>query len=401
MTREFPPYIYGGAGVHVTELSKVLVKHAQVHVHAFDGSRADLTDLPVGVQVHGYEENPLLADANAALRTLSVDLAMVQGANGADLVHSHTWYANMAGHLAAKLYGVPHVISAHSLEPLRPWKREQLGGGYEVSSWCEKTAYEAADGIIAVSRAMREDILRCYPQVDPQKVTVIHNGIDLSGWQRAADITQARTRAKQFGIDPDAPTIIFVGRITRQKGVPGLLRAMALLPKEVQLVLCAGAPDTPQIAKEVKDLVDKIRQDRDNVIWIEQHLPRVELIDLLSVATTFVTPSIYEPLGIVNLEAMAVGLPVVGTHTGGIPDCIVHGETGLLVPIEQKNDGTGTALNPDKFEADLAQALATVVSDPQKAHAMGLAGRKRVEECFSWNSIALKTMEFYTEVLSR
>ncbi len=400
LTREFPPHVYGGAGVHVTELAKVLQAHAQVCVHAFDGERAE--QIIPGVEVHGYAENTQLESANAALRTMAVDLAIADQVAGADLVHSHTWYANFAGHLASMLHGIPHVISAHSLEPLRPWKREQLGGGYEVSSWIEKTAYEAAAGIIAVSYAMREDILRCYPQIAPEKVQVIHNGIDLDDWKAPATEQEwetARAYFSSYGLDPDKPTIIFVGRITRQKGVPGLLRALQQVDPQVQVILCAGAPDTPEIAAETRELVEQLKAQRAGIVWIEEHLPHAEIVALEACSTVFVTPSIYEPLGIVNLEAMAVGLPVVGTATGGIPDCIVHEETGLLVPIEQLQDGTGTPLDPERFEADLAQALNRVCADPQWAKNMGNAGRKRVEEHFSWSSIAVKTMEFYRSIL--
>lgn len=399
LTREYPPHVYGGAGVHVTELAKVLAAHADVVVHAFDGER---DDVPPGITVHGYDYPAELSEANAAIKTLGVDLLIADRAQGADIVHSHTWYANMAGHLAAKLHGVPHVISAHSLEPLRPWKREQLGGGYDVSAWVEKTAYESADGIVAVSRAMRDDILTCYPNVDPDRVRVIHNGIDLEAWkapQTEAEWEEARAYFRSYGLDPDLPTIMFVGRITRQKGVPGLLRALAYVPSEVQVILCAGAPDTPQIAAETKELVAGLQAERDGVIWIEEHLPQPKIVQLLACSTTFVTPSVYEPLGIVNLEAMAVGLPVVGTNTGGIPDCIVNGETGTLVPIDQLSDGTGTPVDPDTFERDLGTALAQMVADPQRAARMGAAGRKRAEEHFSWESIAVKTMDFYRDVL--
>ena len=402
LTREYPPHVYGGAGVHVTELAKVLSAHADVQVHAFDGPRADGDEGPI--KVNGYDYPEGLDGANAALRTLGIDLEMAAHIEGADIVHSHTWYANMAGHIGAMLNGIPHVISAHSLEPLRPWKREQLGGGYDVSSWVEKTAYENAAGIVAVSHAMRDDILRCYPAIDPDRVRVIHNGIDLEDWKAPAteeEWAEAREYFKTYGLDPDKPTIIFVGRITRQKGVPGLLRALKKLPAEIQVILCAGAPDTPEIAEETRTLVGELAAEREGIIWIEEHLPHDRIVQLEACSTTFVTPSIYEPLGIVNLEAMAVGLPVVGTATGGIPDCIDDGVTGTLVPIEQMQDGTGTPLNPDKFEQDLADALADMCSDPARAKEMGLAGRKRVEEHFAWTSIAVKTMEFYKDILAK
>ena len=402
LTREYPPNVYGGAGVHVEELSKVLAAHADVDVHAFDGPR-EAGVSPAGVTVYGYDYPAELASANAAIKTLGVDLEIADRVREADILHSHTWYANMAGHIGGMLYGIPHVISAHSLEPLRPWKREQLGGGYEVSSWVERTAYEAADGIVAVSFAMKDDILRCYPKIDPDRVRVIHNGIDLSGWNAPKadeEIAAAREYFASYGLDPDKPTIMFVGRITRQKGVPGLLRAIAKLPAGIQVVLCAGAPDTPEIAAETEALVEDLRSRRAGVVWISDFLSRGKIIQLLSCSTAFVTPSIYEPLGIVNLEAMAVGLPVVGTKTGGIPDCIEDGVTGTLVPIEQLDDGTGTPVHPEAFEADLASALEAVCADPEKAREMGAAGRKRVEEHFSWESIALKTMDFYRDVIA-
>ena len=389
----------------MTELAKVLVAHADIHVHAFDGERSpeDEKDLPAGVTLTGYDYLAGLEDANAALRTLSVDLAMAQDLDGADIVHSHTWYANMGGHIGSLLYGIPHVISAHSLEPLRPWKREQLGGGYNVSSWAEKTAYEGAAGIVAVSNGMRDDILRCYPAIDPKRVRVIHNGIDLEEWkapQTDEEWAEAREFFSSYGLDPDKPTIIFVGRITRQKGVPGFVRALQQVSPDIQVILCAGAPDTPEIAAETRELVETLQAKRDGVVWIEDMLPRHRIIQLEACSTTFVTPSVYEPLGIVNLEAMAVGLPVVGTATGGIPDCIDDGVTGTLVPIEQLDDGTGTPIDPDKFEADLAAALEDMCSDVERAKKMGAAGRTRVEEHFSWESIGVKTMQFYKDIIA-
>ena len=403
LTKEYPPFIYGGAGVHVNELAKVLRPLADVRVHAFGGPREPGTE-GADDGVTGYPEIAELDGANAALRTFGVDLEMAQGTEGTDLVHSHTWYANLAGHLAGLLHGVPHVISAHSLEPLRPWKAEQLGGGYALSSWAEKTAYEAASGIIAVSNGMREDILRSYPAIDPERVKVVHNGIDLEAWKhpqgQEAD-AQAAATLKRLGIDPDRPTIVFVGRITRQKGLPHLLRACEQLPADVQVILCAGAPDTPEIKAEVEGLVARLREKRTGVVWIEEMLPRPELIAVLAASDVFVCPSVYEPLGIVNLEAMAVGLPVVGSATGGIPDVIVDGETGLLVPIEQVQDGTGTPIDPARFEADLAERLTTLVTDTEAARVMGQAARRRVEEHFAWQAIAQRTMDVYNWVLAQ
>ena len=394
LTREYPPHIYGGAGVHVTELAAVLRSRIDVRVRAFDGPRTE-------EGVTGYEA---LGGGvgDPSLDVLAHNLPMARDCAGADLVHSHTWYANMAGHLAATLHGMPHVLSAHSLEPLRPWKAEQLGGGYRVSSWIEKTAYEAADAIIAVSAGMRADVLRCYPSLDPERVHVIHNGIDVDAWAPPAT-EESRTAADavvaEWGIDRSRPAVVFVGRITRQKGLPYFLRAVELLPPEIQVVLCAGAPDTKEIATEVSDAVARLQQQRDGVIWIEKMLPRAELIAVLDACTVFVCPSIYEPLGIVNLEAMAVGLPVVASATGGIPEVVMDGETGLLVPLEQLQDGTGTPLHPEAFVADLAQALATVALDGERASGMGAAGRARAREHFSWDAIGERTLGLYHSIL--
>ncbi|WP_104092022.1 glycogen synthase [Arthrobacter sp. GMC3] len=394
VTKEFPPEIYGGAGVHVAELSRVLAAKVDLRVHAFGADRE--TDYH-GATVSSYGNLPELNGANPAMQTLGVDLQIVPDIAGADLVHSHTWYANMAGHLASLLHGIPHVLSAHSLEPLRPWKAEQLGGGYALSSWVEKTSYEAAAAIIAVSDGMRQDILRSYPEVDPAKVKVIHNGIDVDMWQR--DETDDVVRS--LGIDPSRPSVVWVGRVTRQKGVPYLLKAAAALPPEVQLVLCAGAADTPELGAEVNSLIEGLKAQRDGVIVIERMLPRNELIQVLSHATVFACPSIYEPLGIVNLEAMACGAAVVASATGGIPEVVAHGETGLLVPLEQVTDGTGTPLDPEKFVADFAAALIEVVNDPARARAMGEKGRLRAQDHFSWESIVEQTLEVYRSVLQK
>ncbi|MCT9626311.1 glycogen synthase [Pseudarthrobacter equi] len=392
MTKEFPPEIYGGAGVHVAELSRVLSKHVDLQVRAFGAPRdADYH----GAVVTSYAVPEDLGSANAAVQTLGVDLRIVPDIAGADLVHSHTWYANMAGHLASLLHGIPHVLSAHSLEPLRPWKAEQLGGGYALSSWVEKTAYEAAAAIIAVSEGMRQDILRSYPDVDPEKVRVVHNGIDVEMWKRDENGDAIRA----LGIDPARPSVVFVGRNTRQKGVPYLLRAAAKLPDDVQLVLCLGAADTPELAAETAALIEDLQKQRTGVVLIERMLPRHELIQVLSHATAFACPSIYEPLGIVNLEAMACGAAVVASATGGIPEVVEHGRTGLLVDLEQVTDGTGTPLDPEKFVSEFAAALTEVVSDPDRARAMGQAGRERAEKHFSWESITETTLEVYRSVL--
>lgn len=404
LTREYPPHVYGGAGVHVTELARVLRPLvADLRVHAFDGPRAPGTE-GADPGVTGYGDLPELEGSNAAVRTLGVDLEMVVGTEGADLVHSHTWYANFAGHLSSLLQGIPHVVTAHSLEPLRPWKAEQLGGGYRLSSMAERTAYEGAAAIVAVSRGMREDILRCYPSVDPEKVHVIHNGIDLQKWHapegEEGRALQERVLA-EHGIDPSRPTVVFVGRITRQKGLPYFLRAARLLPPDVQVVLCAGAPDTKEIAVEVDGLVRTLRETRTGVVLIEEMLPQPEVACILDAADVFVTPSVYEPLGIVNLEAMALGLPVVGTATGGIPDVIVEGRTGFLVPIDQKHDGTGTPVDPDRFEADMADRLTRVIEDPALAARMGRAGLERAREHFSWDAIGAQTVALYESLLER
>ncbi|XVX21942.1 glycogen synthase [Actinomycetota bacterium] len=391
LSKEYPPAIYGGAGVHVAELTRALRQRddLDVQVRCFGEPRDE-------EGTTGYPDPAELKGANGALVTMGVDLAMAGDCEGADLVHSHTWYANFAGHTASLLHGIPHVVSAHSLEPLRPWKAEQLGGGYRLSSWIEKTAYEAATKVIAVSGGMRDDILRSYPDIDPDKVSVIHNGIDSELWQRQPDEDVVR----KHGIDPDSPSVIFVGRITRQKGLPYFLRAASELPPEVQLVLCAGAPDTPEIKAEVEGLIDELRKTRDNVTWIAEMLPRNEVIALLSAATVFVCPSVYEPLGIVNLEAMACDLPVVATATGGIPEVVVDGETGWLVPIEQVQDGTGTPVDPDRFVGDLARALTEAVSDTDRARRFGEAGRIRAVESFSWDKIAAETERLYRSLVS-
>lgn len=402
LTREYPPHVYGGAGVHVAELSQVLrTLVADLRVHAFDGPREPGGE-GADPGVRGYPDLPELAGSNAALRTLGVDLEMVVGSEGADLVHSHTWYANLAGHLSALLQDIPHVITAHSLEPLRPWKAEQLGGGYRISSFVERSAYEGADAIVAVSRGMRSDILDAYPTVAPEKVHVIHNGIDLARWH--APHTEAEREAQRevlarFGIDPSRPTVVFVGRITRQKGLPYFLRAARRLPADVQVVLCAGSPDTKEIAVEVDGLVRTLQEERTGVVLISEMLPQPEVAAILDASDVFVTPSVYEPLGIVNLEAMALGLPVVGTDTGGIPDVIVDGQTGFLVPIDQKKDGTGTPLHPEAFEEAMAERLTTVLTDHSLAQRMGAAGLDRAREHFSWDSVGRKTVELYESLL--
>lgn len=387
LTKEYPPEIYGGAGVHVTELVRALRASTDVLVRCFGAPR----DEP---SVTAYPVPETLATANPALQTIGVDLAMANDVAGADVVHSHTWYANEAGRMAQLLHGIPHVVTAHSLEPLRPWKAEQLGGGYRVSSWIEQSAYEAADAVIAVSAGMRADILRSYPALDATKVVVVHNGIDTEQWQPTSD----QAVLDRWKIDSTRPTVVFVGRITRQKGLPYLLAAVSKLAPEVQVVLCAGAPDTPEIKAEVEAAVAQLRRQRTGVIWIPDHLSRHELCAVLTAATVFVCPSIYEPLGIVNLEAMACGIPVVGTATGGIPEVVADGETGWLVPIDQVQDGTGTPTNPEQYIHDLSQALTLAVSDPSVSSRMGQAARQRAIDHFGWAAIAEQTRAVYDRV---
>jgi alpha-maltose-1-phosphate synthase len=388
ITREYPPEVYGGAGVHVAELVRALRPSLDVVVRCF-GQPRDESD------VFAYLVPAALTAANPSIATLGVDLQIAQDVAGADLVHSHTWYANAAGHLASLLHGIPHVVTAHSLEPLRPWKAEQLGGGYRVSGWIEATAFAGAAKVIAVSEGMRRDILRSYSFLGEDAVTVVHNGIDLERWKPVKDAALLES----LGIDPNRPSVVFVGRITRQKGLTYLLKAAALLPKDVQLILCAGAPDTPEILAEVKAGVSALQKKRTGVVWIDRLLSQNELSAVLTSATTFVCPSIYEPLGIVNLEAMACGAPVVGTATGGIPEVINDGVTGRLVPIEQRSDGTGTPVNPDQFVADLAATLTEVVGNAAAAKKMGQAGRKRAEAEFGWDRIAARTREIYAALL--
>ncbi|TIH40761.1 glycogen synthase [Subtercola vilae] len=388
ITREYPPEIYGGAGVHVAELVKALRVNIDVVVRAF-GQPRDEKD------VFSYRPPAELQGANATLSTLGVDLQIANDLGGADVVHSHTWYANAAGQLGSMLHGIPHVVTAHSLEPLRPWKAEQLGGGYRLSSYIEKSAFESADSVIAVSNGMRNDILRSYPSISEDRVSVVYNGIDLEKWKPVRDDAVLA----HWGIDTSRPSVVFVGRITRQKGLPYLLRAAAQLAPDVQLVLCAGAPDTPEIMAEVTALVHELQQTRSGVIWIPELLSQHDLSAVLTSGTVFVCPSVYEPLGIVNLEAMACGLPVVGTATGGIPEVVDEGVTGRLVQIDQATDGTGTPVDPERFVRDLAGTLTDVLADPDEARRMGAAGRLRAESTFSWKQIAEETERIYRSLI--
>jgi starch synthase len=392
LTKEYPPEVYGGAGVHIAELARALAPLVDVQVHAFGAERDD--PLVAG----SYREwDALAGDAPelAALRTVSADLLIAAGVRGVDLVHSHTWYANFAGHLAKLIHGVPHVVTTHSLEPLRPWKAEQLGGGYALSSFCERTGVENADAIIAVSQGMRDDVLAAYPAVDPAKVRVIHNGIDPDDWQPDHSLDALR----EHGVDPDRPSVVFVGRITRQKGVVHLLDAAEHLPAGTQLVLCAGAPDTKEIAEEFRTRVAELADAPADIIWIDEMLPRQKVIQLLTHAQVFVCPSIYEPFGIVNLEAMACGTAVVASAVGGIPEVVVPGETGTLVPLTPGDDVMGSPADPAAFAQDLAAAVNELLEDPDRAAAMGVAGRARVESTFAWTAIAERTAALYRELV--
>ena len=389
LTREYPPEVYGGAGVHVEYLARELRKLIDVDVHAWGADR----DGAIGHEPWDALAGP--APQLAALRAMSIDLTMAAGAGGAELVHSHTWYANFGGHLAKLLHGIPHVATVHSLEPLRPWKAEQLGGGYALSRFCERTALEAADAVIAVSQGMRGDMLDAYPAIDPERVSTIYNGIDTDEYapDPGTDVLE------RHGIDPAAPTVVFVGRITRQKGVPHLLEAMRHVDPAAQLVLCAGAPDTPEIGAEVARRVEELQAQRGGVLWLNEMLPKPDVIQILSHATVFACPSIYEPLGIVNLEAMACETAVVATATGGIVEVVDDGETGLLVPLEPGDDATGEPLDPAAFAAAFAEGSTRVVRDPARAAEMGRAGRARAVEHFAWPAIAEQTVALYERLL--
>ena len=382
LTREYPPEVYGGAGVHVEFLVRELRRIVEADVHCFGASR----DEP---GVFAYRPPGELASANAAVQTLGVDLEIAAALGDADVLHSHTWYANVAGVIGAQLHGVPHVLTAHSLEPQRPWKAEQLGGGYRISSWAERQAYETADAIVAVSYGMRADVLEAYPFVDPARVHVIHNGIDTALYSpdHRTDVL------RRHGIDPTRPLVLFVGRITRQKGLGHLLAAAQQFERGVQLVLCAGAPDTPEIAAETAAAVERLSATRSGVVWIREMLPRTDLTQLLTKATVFACPSVYEPLGIVNLEAMACQTAVVASAVGGIPEVVADGLTGILVPR--------AAVSDEEFETGLANAINALCADPSRAQTMGAAGRERAVREFGWETIAHRTVELYESLLSR
>jgi starch synthase len=393
LTREYPPDVYGGAGVHVEYMARELARRVDVTVHCWGEPRTP----GASPGVIAYRPWPELAAGPpyaAALQALSIDLAMAAGAQGADVVHSHTWYANLGGHLAKLVHGVPHVATVHSLEPMRPWKREQLGGGYAVSSFAERTALEAADAIVAVSREHLSEILDCYPAIDPARAAVVYNGIDADEYRPDPGVEVL----ERHGIDPGRPSVVFVGRITRQKGLGHLLDAALEIDAAAQLVLCAGAPDTPEIAAEVEGKVGRVLAERGNVVWIEQMLPKTEVIQILSHATVFVCPSIYEPMGIVNLEAMACEAAVVATAVGGIPEVVDDGVTGLLVPYEAEPGGVPA--NPAALAHDLAERVNELVADPARARLLGVAGRRRAVERFSWEVAADETLRLYERLLA-
>jgi len=379
LTREYPPYVYGGAGVHVDFLTRELARHIDVDVHCLGAPRA-------GATAHS-EDDPRLEGANPVLRIFAADLEMAAAVGSCDLVHSHTWYANLGGHVAKVLHDVPHVVTSHSLEPQRPWKAEQLGGGYRLSSWAERTAYEAADAVIAVSAASKVDVLEAYPALDPACVHVVHNGIDVELYR--PDL--ATDAVERLGIAAGRPSVVFVGRITRQKGVSHLLRAALAFDERAQIVLLAGAADTPELAAETEAAVGRLREERVGVVWISEMLPRTDIIQVLSHATVFVCPSIYEPLGIVNLEAMACATAVVASAVGGIPEVVSDDVTGLLVPYDESA--------PAVFEAGLADAVNRLVADPELAEAMGVAGRRRAVDEFGWDVAATRTLDIYRSLV--
>ena len=394
LTREYPPEVYGGAGVHVEYLAAELAALAtvDVDVRCFGAPRHDAL---VGA---AYEPWGAIRGGGegSALGALSVDLRMAADLGGADLAHSHTWYANLGGHLAKLVWGIPHVVTCHSLEPLRPWKAEQLGGGYAVSSWAERTALETADAVIAVSAGMRADVLAAYPAVDPARVQVIHNGIDAAGYAPDADTDVLH----RYGIDPDRPYVMWIGRVTRQKGIGHLLDAAAMIDRDAGLVLCAGAADTAELGAEVGRRVETLTHARRGVHWIDGMLGRREVVQLLSHASVFVCPSVYEPFGLINLEAMACAVPVVASAVGGIPEIVVDGGTGRLVRFEPGDDAYGTPRHPGDFARALADATNDLLADPVLATAMGRAGRARVLEHFAWRTIATRTAELYAELTS-
>ncbi len=396
-TREYPPQVYGGAGVHVDYLSRELAKEIEVEVHCWGPQNSDVVNLHVrGAEPWSEITEGTEGKFKGALEAMSLNLTQVKALHGIDIVHTHTWYVSMAGYLAKKLYGVPFVLTTHSLEPLRAWKAEQLGSGYAMSSWMERTAILDADAIVAVSKGTKEDILRAYPEVDPDRIHVIYNGIDLAEYQKTSDTTALI----EFGVDPAVPYILFVGRITRQKGVTHLVDAIRHLPADTQVVLCAGAPDTPEIAAELRHKVDEARKHHPRIVWIEKMVTKPQAIQLYSNCQVFCCPSVYEPFGIINLEAMACRAPVVASAVGGIKEVVVEGETGYLVPFDQ-DPVTSFPTDPEKFARDLAARLNQMLEDPEACKCFGDAGRKRVEDIFSWTAIAHQTIELYERLIER
>ena len=394
-TREFPPYVYGGAGVHVEYLATELAKLMEMDVRSF----GDQDEKDGNLTVKGFPyDNPVFDDTNdklkAVLKTLSTCIHMNADEIDADVVHCHTWYAHFAGIVAKLCYGIPLVITTHSLEPLRPWKREQLGKGYDASSWIEKTALEMADALIAVSEETKEDVLK-YFNVDEKKVKVIYNGINLEEYV----VTNETSTLERYGIDKSKPYVLFVGRITRQKGIIHLVNAIKYIDPDTQIVLCAGAPDTPEIAKEMEDSVNEVKKTRNNIIWIDEMLPKEEVIQLYSHADVFCCPSIYEPFGIINIEAMACKTAVVASAVGGIKEVVVDGETGILVPVTQQNVAPFEPTNPDKFARDLADGVNKVINNKELRDSMAIKGRKRVEEHFDWIAIAKQVEELYKSLI--
>jgi starch synthase len=379
VTKEWPPAVYGGAGVHVVQLTQALrkVSGVEVDVHCFGGPRTD--------GAFGYNTPAEFSSANPALQAIATDLAIADNLQNVDVIHSHTWYANMAGHTASLLYGTPHIVSAHSLEPLRPWKAEQLGGGYKISSWAEKTSYEAAAAIIAVSDGMRADVLSAYPEVDPAKVVTIRNGVDTTKFAPNHDDSVL----KEFGIT--GRYAMFVGRITRQKGLAHLLRAWKNVPAEYGLVLAAGSPDEETIGNEVAALIAELQNTRSNVWWIKEMLPHDKLTAALTHADLFLCPSIYEPLGIVNLEAMGCETAVLASRVGGIPEVVSHKQTGELVDYTTDHA---------KFESDLTTAISSLMADPALLEKYGKAGRARAQSEFGWDAVAAQTIALYKSVIN-
>ena len=394
-TREYPPHVYGGAGVHVEYLSRELAKEIEVEVHCWGQQYLDHGNLHVrGAEPWGEISSGTAGKFKGALEAFSLNLTQVKALENIDLVHTHTWYVSMAGYLAKKLYGIPFVLTTHSLEPLRAWKAEQLGSGYAMSSWMERTAIQDADAVIAVSKGTKADIVRAYPDVDPERLHVIYNGIDLAEYQKTSETTALADN----GVDPSVPYVLFVGRITRQKGVTHLVDAVRYLPADTQVVLCAGAPDTPELAAELRSKVEDTRRDHPRIVWIEKMVTKQEAVQLYSNARVFCCPSVYEPFGIINLEAMACQAPVVASATGGIKEVVVDGETGYLVPFDQ-DPVTSFPLAPEDFARDLAASINLLLKDPEKCRQFGDAGRRRVEEIFSWTAIAHQTVALYQQLI--